>query len=74
MLEAHVKSHHQQAGPSIEILMGLAQVSSAGGESRTYTLKEKVFEAFEDIAFFCVSNSGNTLVVLHALLRKKTFT
>lgn len=57
MLENHVKSRRWQAGTSVEMLTGLAQVSSAGVQSRPYTLKEKFLEAFEDIAFFYVSDA-----------------
>lgn len=37
--------------------MGLAQVLSAGVESRPCTLKEKFLEVFEDIEFSCVSSA-----------------
>jgi len=55
LLEAPKKSHHWQASTSLEMLVELAQKTSAGVEPISCT--PKFLEAFEDIAFFYVSDA-----------------
>lgn len=52
--------------------MRLAQVSTARVESRPYTLKEKFLEAFEDTAFFYVSDAVQDISGTICLTWKKT--
>lgn len=54
------------------MLMVLAQVSSAGTESRPYTLKERFLEAFEDIWFFSVSDAVQDISGTICFTWKKT--